>query len=96
MNGKPVLVGTMEFPFRRMVMFHMACEDLDALHEMADKIGVDRRWFQDKPGHPHYDICRSKKVLAMKHGAKEVNDRDIVRMHQRVFNFLPGLPIDGD
>lgn len=92
-----VLVGTIEFRFRRMIMFHMAAEDLNELHEMADKIGINRKWFQcENEKHPHYDICKSKKALALKFGAVEVNDREIVRMHQRVFGFLEGFPIDGD
>jgi hypothetical protein len=39
---------------------------------MADKIGVKRQWFQDHKRHPHYDICLSKKELALKNGAKSV------------------------
>lgn len=28
---------------------------LDELHQMADKLGLKREWFQDKK-HPHYDL----------------------------------------
>lgn len=75
----------MEWPFGRMIMFHMASTDLDALHEMADKIGIKRKWFQDahrgtKLHHPHYDISKSKKLLALRFGAVEVNDRELVKI----------------
>lgn len=74
-----VYVGNLEFPFRRMLMSHMATDgDIEELHLMADKIGVSRRWFQNIPKHPHYDICKSKKQLAIKFGAMEISDREII------------------
>lgn len=75
-----VYVGTMEWPFGRMIMFHLVADNVDELHEIVDKIGVNRKWFQNKKedGLPHYDICKAKKVLAIKHGAIEMNDRDII------------------
>lgn len=81
-----VYVGTIEYAFGRMVMFHMASPDLDALHKMADAIGINRKWFQNHQYnnrdmmHPHYDICKSKKVLAIKKGAVEINDRELVKI----------------
>lgn len=75
-----VYVGTMEFPYGRMIMFHMASPDVEELHKMADKIGINRKWFQDKPMHPHYDICKAKKHLAIQLGAIEVNDREIIKL----------------
>lgn len=78
-----VYVGTIEWPFRRMIMFHMATDGpIEELHQMADKIGIRRAWFQNKGGDrptPHYDICKSKKKLAIKYGAVEVNDRELIR-----------------
>lgn len=47
---------------------------IKAICTMADKIGVKRKWLQ-YPGtrHEHFDICLSKKKLAIKAGAKEVS-----------------------
>lgn len=64
----------------RMKMSHMAADTLTELHEMADRIGVARRWFQDKPGHPHYDVSISKRTLAVQFGAKEITMQEIVRI----------------
>lgn len=52
-------------------MCHMIADSLTELHEMADKIGVQRQWFQASPpaSFPHYDIALSKKELARQHGA---------------------------
>lgn len=67
-----VYVDDMNARFGRMIMNHLYADTLAELHAMANAIGVDNRWFQDKPGHPHYDIALSKKALAIKHGAIEV------------------------
>lgn len=77
-----VYVGNLEYPFGRMLMSHMASPNLDELHEMADKIGIARKWFQDdeKHAHPHYDICKSKKQLAISLGAIEVSDRELIKL----------------
>jgi hypothetical protein len=50
---------------------HMLANDLDALHAMADRIGLRRSWFQDKR-HPHYDLTASKRRLALAAGAIEI------------------------
>lgn len=61
-----------------MKMCHMIADDLGELHAMADHIGVQRRWFQSHASHPHYDICKSKRALAVGFGAIELNRRQLV------------------
>jgi len=40
---------------------HMMSDcDVSELHAIADQINMDRRWFQDHPSHPHYDLRPSK------------------------------------
>lgn len=72
------------YRFRRMVMCHMVADTLDELHAMADKIGVDRRWFQSQASTPHYDICRAKRVRAVHNGAIEVDRRQMVEIIRRL------------
>jgi hypothetical protein len=64
------------WPFGRMIMCHMFATTDEELREMADKIGVARRWEQ-KPREsigPHYDISKSKRALAIQHGAIACDD----------------------
>lgn len=76
-----VLVDDPVHAYGRMIMCHMMSKDLNALHEMADKIGVARKWFQNKPGGtPHYDICKSKRALAIRYGAVESDRHGIVEV----------------
>lgn len=69
--------------FRRMKMCHMVADTPDQLHAMADKIGVARKWFQGD----HYDICMSKRKLAVQYGAKEIDVRETVNI-ARAFRFV--------
>lgn len=63
--------------FGRMKMSHMIADTTAELLEMADKIGVARRWIQH-PGtaREHFDICLAKRKLAVVAGAKEIPWRE--------------------
>ena len=76
-----VYVGNLEFRYGRMKMSHMVADTEEELHAMASKIGIRRKWFQNKDTDrhlPHYDICKSKKLLAISLGTVEMTDREIV------------------
>lgn len=74
-----VYVDDMQCGYGRMVMCHMGADTTEELLAMADKIGVARRWLQH-PGtwREHFDICKSKRALAVKYGAVEVSQREFV------------------
>jgi hypothetical protein len=61
----------------------MIADTLDELHQMADKIGVRRKWFQDKARFPHYDICKLKRSLAVKFGAIETSSRELIKIAEK-------------
>jgi hypothetical protein len=61
----------------------MVADDINELHEMANKIGLKRSWFQDGSSHPHYDICLSKKQLAISFGAKAITVMELGRKFLR-------------
>lgn len=61
--------------YRRMKMSHMIADTEDELHAMADTIGVARRWHQGD----HYDVCMSKRKLAIAAGAVPVTLRELAR-----------------
>lgn len=74
-----VYVDDMRARYGRMRMCHMLADSDEELHEMASRIGVARRWHQ-KAGtpHSHYDICMSKRAIAVKFGAVEVTRKGVV------------------
>lgn len=67
--------------FGRMQMGHMMADTTEELLAMADRIGVARKWIQ-YPGEPkeHFDVCWSKRVLAVSYGAFRVSPRKFVEL----------------
>lgn len=79
----------------RMKMCHMIADTDEELHAMADKIGIARKWHQKPPkaSSSHYDICTSKRTLAVHAGAVEITLRQAAMMcrNRRRFGTL-GTP----
>lgn len=86
-----VIVDSVQIPYRGMLMCHMMADTTEELLAMADKIGVQRKWIQ-YPGTPkeHFDICLSKRNLAVAAGAKEVGHKEIVAMMRKKEKQLHG------
>ncbi len=76
-----VYVDDMRAPLGRMVMCHMMADSSDELHAMARSIGVKRRWCQNSgTWREHYDICLSKRGMAVESGAVEITRREAAKM----------------
>lgn len=91
-----VYVDDMRAKFGRMLMCHMVADSDTELHAMAARIGVARRWHQYPPEHDsHYDICLSKRALAVAAGAVAITLREtgLMVMRRRVTGTL-GAPDD--
>lgn len=79
-----VYIDNFNAPFGRMTMCHMVADTKEELLEMADKIGVQRKWIQNEDDwKEHFDICLTKKALAIKYGAKEITWRELGTMMQK-------------
>lgn len=72
-----VYVDSAFIPYRNMLMCHMIADSREELDQMADLIGVNRKWIQD-PGtyREHYDIAKSKRQLAIENGAIEITFKE--------------------
>ena len=70
------------WPYGRMVMCHLLADTEVELHEMAGKIGVKRKWFQNDR-YPHYDICKAKRAQAVRLGAREIGRKEFVALARR-------------
>ena len=64
--------------YGRMKMCHMIADSSAELLAMAKKIRVDDKWIQypDSP-REHFDICLSKRKLAVQYGAIEIGMREL-------------------
>lgn len=76
-----VYIDNMDALYRGMLMCHMIADSTEELLEMADKIGVQRKWIQDAGSYnEHFDICQSKKAKAIRLGAKAITMMELGRM----------------
>jgi len=58
---------------------HMVTDGhIDELHQFAQRLGLRREHFQNKPGHPHYDLRPGYRTLALQMGAKEATIREVL------------------
>jgi hypothetical protein len=80
-----VYVDRAKHKYRRMLMCHMLADTNEELFAMADLIGIHHKWFQPL-SHPHFDICQSKRKLAVLNGAIEVDNRQLVAVMNRYRN----------
>ena len=80
-----VYVDDAYIPYGRMKMCHMVADTEEELHEVADKIGMKREWFQDK-SMPHYDVGMGKRALAVEQGAVEITMRELIALKERWMN----------
>lgn len=67
--------------YRGMKMCHMMADTTEELLAMADKIGVQKKWIQKQgTSWEHFDVCQTKRRLAIKAGAIEVSAKDLARL----------------
>ena len=59
---------------------HMIADTVDELHEMADRVGLQRAWFQGD----HYDMVPTKRTLAIRFGAVALKRRPFVAVLRRI------------
>jgi hypothetical protein len=63
---------------------HLVADSLDELHSFADRLGLQRRWFQSKTLYPHYDVTKSVRVRALALGAQGADRETIVGCAKRM------------
>lgn len=74
-----VYVDDMKARYGRLVMCHMIGTADSELRAMASAIGVAQLWHQGD----HFDICMSKRALAVAAGAVEITQRQCAAMRAR-------------
>lgn len=78
-----VYVDDYDVSYRGMKMSHMLADTDEELHAMADLIGVARKHYQGPPKTrtSHYDICKTKKAIALQNGAIQITVREAALMN---------------
>jgi hypothetical protein len=80
----------------RMLMCHMLADSRAELLLMAENIGVATRWLQNVgEASEHFDVCKSKRALAVASGAVEVSSRQLVTLIRARRRATPATPKSG-
>ncbi|KKN40149.1 hypothetical protein LCGC14_0736470 [marine sediment metagenome] len=83
-----VYVDNARIPYRRgsrkLLMSHMLADDTEELESMARTLGIKPSWIQYSGTYrEHYDVCASKRALALRSGAQAVDPLFLVRLRQQ-------------
>lgn len=91
MSPPAVLVGVDSLFTRRGRQWcHLVCDDfspagLEALHRVAEQLGLQRAYLHDPPGklRPHYDLTPALRQRALQLGLPELSRRELVACLRR-------------
>ncbi len=63
---------------------HLVADSMEELHEFAARLGLQRRWFQDKGRYPHYDVTMPVRNRALRMGAVDADRATLIACCKRV------------
>lgn len=68
---------------------HLVADTIKELHNFAHKLKLKKSWYQHKTL-PHYDLTTNKRHQALKLGAIEISDKQLVKFihKQRIIKCL--------
>jgi hypothetical protein len=72
-----VYVDDAAIMYRSKPRFHLAADSLPELHAFCKSVGINRCWFHNAKGHPHYDITAPQREAAIAAGAIPMTDREL-------------------
>ncbi len=86
-----VYIDDMNARLGTMIMCHMIADTKEELLQMADKIGVNRKWIQ-KEGtwKEHFDVSAGAKARAIEFGAIPISRMDLARKCLARAEYLKG------
>jgi hypothetical protein len=75
-------IPTEKWPFR--FSCHLVADGNIEIDSFARRLGLKREWWQGHKGKlVHYDLTASKRKLALKLGAQEIDGKELVRRFMR-------------
>jgi len=74
-----VYVDNYRAPYRNMKMSHLTADSEEELDKFASALGLKVEWKQKESSFIHYDVSESKRLMAIRLGAKECTPLELVR-----------------
>ena len=81
-EARMLYVDHLRIPFGRMLMSHLVADTQEELRDAARKLGLQQHIQYPGGRKEHLDLSESKRIEAIRMGAKEVTAREIVRIQQ--------------
>lgn len=72
-----VFVDDAAIMYRSKPRFHLVADSLEELHAFCAKVGINRCWFHNVAGHPHYDVTGPQREAAIAAGAEALTMREL-------------------
>lgn len=66
-----VYVDNAKVKWRGRQWCHLVADTIEELHEFANQLGMQRKWFQHAASYPHYDVTVEVREIALSTGAIE-------------------------
>ena len=73
-----VYVDSEEIQWRGRRWCHLVADSLEELHHFAARLGLQRRWFQERSFYPHYDVTVAVRTRALRIGAVDADRETII------------------
>lgn len=63
---------------------HLVADTHEELHDFAERLGLQRGWFQDQGRYPHYDVTMAIRARALLIGAIDADRATLIACCKRV------------
>jgi hypothetical protein len=73
-----VYVDDAAIMYRGKPRFHLIADSLAELHSFCKTVGINKCWFHNAKGHPHYDITGEHRESAIKAGARPIDTGELL------------------
>jgi hypothetical protein len=77
-NTLTVYVDDAAIMYRSKLRYHLIADSLAELHAFCKTVGINRCWFHNARGHPHYDVTGPQREAAIAAGAIPITDRELL------------------
>ena len=62
---------------------HLVADCIEELHYFAGRLRLQPSWFQGESSFPHYDLTKNFRLIAVKLGAAEITNRQLVELMKK-------------
>jgi hypothetical protein len=73
-----IYVDNARVKWRGRLWCHLVADSIEELHDFAQRLGLQKNWFQHAASYPHYDVTLETRQIALSMGAIEGSRTEII------------------